>query len=169
MEKSVRAYLKKHQRSFYVAMVLLVLLIVAIFVLPPFFSESQIVSPSELADYFHSYLDQYSRLVEENMGMLDRGAVENHSNSGSQNLTFYWQRPYNVQGVISKTHGALLLMNRSNTQNMQVSSTADPIEYYIWPNMNRNLTSVPSIRILKASSYYLLDTPVSDDTALIYD
>lgn len=127
-----------------------------------------LVSHGELQSYFLGYLTMYEHLVEKNMGLLNVGAIENSSNSGAHNLTFYWQRPYQVQGVRSSVHGAALIISPSNQQEMTFKDFSEPIEYYVWPSMAKNLSALQSIQIMKAETYYHFDTHLVGDGAAIY-
>jgi flagellar basal body-associated protein FliL len=157
------------KRWFLLAIIVVIVLILAtVVVIQPFFSHSSIVSHDELDGYFLIYLTEYGQLVEENMGLLDSGIFQGNSSSGSQNLTFYWQRPYQVQGVISSFHGAALFLSRSSKEEFEVTDSNEAIEYYFWPSMAKNTTNLPSIRILQATSYYVLDTQIAVDGAVMY-
>jgi len=158
----------KKRWSLLAIIVVIVLILATVVVIQPFFNHSSIVSHDELNEYFLTYLTEYAQLVEENMGLLDFGMINGNSSSGSQNLTFYWQRPYQVQGVISSVHGAALFLNRSNREEFEVTDSNEAIEYYVWPSMAKNTTNLPSIRVLKATSYYVLDTQVTADGAVTY-
>lgn len=157
------------KRWFLPAIVVVIVLIWAtVIFIPPLLSQSSVVSHDDLNGYFLAYLTEYAQIVEENMGLLDSGMIEGNSSSGAHNLTFYWQRPYQVQGVISSVHGAALFLNHSDRQKFEVTDYHEAIEYSVWPSMARNTTNLPSIRVLKADSYYLLDTQVTADGALMY-
>jgi hypothetical protein len=158
----------KKRWSLLAIIVVMVLILAIVVVIQPFFSYSSIVSHDELNGYFLTYLTEYAQLVEENMGLLNFGVIQGNSSSGSQNLTFYWQRPYQVQGVISSVHGAALILNRSNKEEFEVAYSDEAIEYYVWPSMAKNTTNLPSIRVLKATSYYVLDTQVTAGNAVMY-
>ncbi len=166
-KKGLYAKLQGQRYTLVVAVVLIVLVVSSVLV-QLFSSKSSIVSHEELQSYFLSYLTEYEHLVEENMGLLDAGVIENNSNSGAHNLTFYWQHPYQVQGVISSVHGAALFINHSSQQTIAITDFGESIEYYVWPSMAKNISALPSIRVLKAETYYHLDSPVVGDGALTY-
>jgi len=159
--------LKKHKYLSIGLAILLISLLTTVLVLPSF-RESPIISHEGLRSYFEEYLSEYSRLVEENMPLLDQGIIEGYSESGSHNLTFHWQRPYQVEGVISRTHGAMLSFNHSDKTAFTISDFSLPIEYYVWPAMLQDPSGLPSIRIMKASTYYHMDSYVNADGVLIY-
>lgn len=167
MKQGLSTYVRKHRYSFLIVALVAILLVV-VFSILPFSNKSSIVSHQELTSYFQEYLSQYSMLVEENMALLDKGIVEGYSNSGSQNLTFYWRRPYQIEGIISRTHGAALFFNHSDTETVKITDFSKPIEYYVWPTMVENSTGLPSIRIMKTKGYYHFDTQMKGDGVLIY-
>jgi len=167
MKKAILRYFKRYKNLCLGIVIVSMLLLTSVLVLS-YFRDSRIVSHEGLKSYFEEYLSEYSRLVEENGPQLDQGIVEGYSTSGSHNLTFHWQRPYQVDGVISKAHGAMLAFNHSSSMKFAISDFSLPIEYYIWPTMVRDPTGLPSIRVLKASTYYHLDSYVTADGVLTY-
>lgn len=167
--KGILSYVKSHKRRLLLILPIFAIILVAMIVVP-LFKESPIVSSEGLKDYILEYSAEYRRFVEENMGLLDRGIVEGYSQSGSHNLTFYWNYPKKIHGVISSSHGTAVFFNHSDRKNTEISikSLSEPIEYYVWPNMPKNTTGLPVVRILKASTCYHLDSKVSYDYGLIY-
>jgi len=167
MKKASVQYFRKHKYLYLGVSIIMILLLATVLILPSF-KESSVVSHEGLRSYFEEYLAEYSKLVEENGPLLDQGIVEGYSESGSHNLTFHWQRPYQIEGVISETHGAMLSFNHSNSMAFTISDFSLPIEYYVWPAMVADPSGLPSIRVLKASTYYHLDSYVSADGVLTY-
>jgi len=161
---------KKHIAPFSIcAVIVAILLSVVIFILP-FFMRSEVVSREELKDYIKEYSSEYRGLVEENMALLDRPFAEGTSKSSSSNLTFYWNPPDRMEGVISRTHGAAVFFNHSDAKSVQIVTKEfpEPIEYYVWPKMVKDTSGLPIVRIMKAEGYYHLDSQVSCSYGLLY-
>jgi len=166
-KRSSLSFLNRHIKLFSLGIIILTILLVAIIV-PPIFKEESIVANTGLKEYVERYLGEYRRLVEENMALLDRGIIEESSQSGSHNLTFYWHPPKKIEGIISGSRGAAVFFDYPESEILQISikRLSEPIEHYVWPEMIRNTTSLPVIRILEG--VYPLDSPVTNDRALLY-
>jgi len=160
---------KRQARFACILLILFVLLggiIVASFI--PLSQTGFRVSNIGMKEYAETYCSEYRKLVEDNMPILDEALVEGRSQSGSHNLTFYWQPPDSINCVISRTHGAAIIFNQTGTNILQISVVEfqESIEYYFWPGMPKSTTNLPIVRILKG--FYDLDSPVINNNALLY-
>ena len=83
------------------------------------------------------------------------------------NFTFGW-RNFDADVVISTTHGAALFFSPSEqgAPRTTVKEISDPIEYYLWPQMLRNVSGLPVIGIKPGE--YLFDGVVTVHGVLIY-
>ena len=161
-KNSFLEHLKKNMKYFFLALVILVVFLTAILV-QPFFLKSERVSRKELKDYVEEYLSEYRQLIDKNMNLMI-------FQSDLSNFTFYWHYPNKIEGVISRTHGAGVFFNYSETEIVEIviKEISEPIEYYLWPEMIKNTTDLPIIRIAEAATYYHLTDQVHNDCALLY-
>lgn len=150
--------LKKHKYAF-LSMIIVVISLLSLLFVVPLFKASSVVSTNELRDYIEEYLSQYIKIVNENQPL----------DGISNNLTFFWHTPNEIEGIISQTHGAVVLFNYSekNTRSITVKEFSLSIEYYIYPQMSANISQLsPSVRILKG--VYSLDSQINIPHGLLY-
>jgi hypothetical protein len=146
-------------RRLFLPTVFILLIILALVFIPPFFVEDPRVSHEGLKDYVEEYLSEYRQFVEANYALL------------ASNLTLfplYLRSPNKMEGVISQTHGAAILFNYSTRETRQITieETKDPIEYFVWPSMPRNTSGLKWV-LVKHGDYYF-DSPVSYSYGLLY-
>lgn len=150
--------MKRYIKIFSIVTIIIMLLL-AIFFITSFFREDLQVSNGELKEYVEEYFDEYRRLVEDNMAIV-----------GSPNLTFYWNSPNEVEGIISQSHGAAITFSHREEDIFVISikTINEPIEYYFWPDMAKTTENLPIVRVLKADEYYELDSKINIPYGLLY-
>lgn len=123
---------------------------------------SNVVLCEELKNYIEEYLSEYTRFVDENYGLLS------FPQSYLSNFTFFLHPPSEIEGVISRTHGAAIFFNFPDRENRQITikEISDSIEYYIWPEMPRNTSALPWV-LIKHGDYHL-DTQVNISHGLLF-
>lgn len=156
-KKSVVAVAKKHKYAFLASAIITASILIVLFV-PPLFRNDSIVSTDDLLDYIDEYLSQYLKIVNENQPF----------DGISNNLTFFWHTPNEIEGVASRSHGAVVFFNYSegNPRSIAVKEFSKPIEYYIYPQMKADISGLPSVRILKG--VYTLDSQINVPYGLLY-
>jgi hypothetical protein len=157
MKSGIVAYAKKHKYAFLASAIIVASILLLLFV-PPLFKNDSIVSTGDLRDYIEEYLSQYLKIVNENQPF----------DGISNNLTFFWHTPNEIEGVVSLSHGAVVFFNYSEgkTRSITVKEFSKPIEYYIYPQMSANISELPSVRILKG--VYPLDSQINIPYGLLY-
>jgi len=157
MKSSIVAYAKKHKYAFLASAIIIASVLLLLFV-PPLFKNDSIVSTGDLRDYIEEYLSQYLKIVNENQPF----------DGISNNLTFFWHTPNEIEGVVSRSHGAVVFFNYSEgkTRSITVKEFSKPIEYYIYPQMSANISELPSVRVLKG--VYTLDSQINVPYGLLY-
>lgn len=150
--------LKSHVKLLF-SIVFILLIILALVFISPFFVEGPTVSHEGLKNYIEEYLSEYRQFVDDNYALL----------AGNQsNFQFYIRYPNNIDGVISQTHGVAIFFNYSTNvgNQIKIQETKDPIEYYIWPSMPRNTSDLKWV-LVKHGDYHL-DSQVSYYYGLFY-
>jgi len=156
-KNNVVVHVKKHKYAYLGTVIIITSLLLLLFV-PPLFNNNSVVSTNDLRNYIEEYLSQYVKIVNENQPL---DGIPN-------NLTFFWRPPDEIVGVVSRSHGALVLFNYSqkNTRSITIKQFSLPIEYYIYPQMSTNISQLPSVRILKG--VYTLDSQINIPNGLLY-
>lgn len=155
-------YLKSHIRLISLCLVVLAIFLGIIFV-PPLLTVSDLVSPQEFITYIEEYLSEYTKLVNENYALLV--FPESYLN----NFTLFLHPPNEIEGIISRTHGAAIFFNTSGIgkeAKIIIKEISEPVEYYVWPQMPKNTSLLPWV-LVKAGHYHL-DSPVTYDYGLFY-
>jgi len=75
----------------------------------------------------------------------------------------YNNYPKAIYGVISKNHGAAIVLKYDTAEKIfwNITLIDKPIEYYFWPNMSSDLSSLKIIKIASSDSPYVLDSQIS--------
>jgi hypothetical protein len=86
------------------------------------------------------------------------------------NFPLYANYPNEIVGSISRTHGAVLFFDYSQTAGnvTDIKEIPNPVEYYLWPSMPANTSGLPWVLIKHADTDYVLDSPVSIPYGLLY-
>jgi hypothetical protein len=126
--------------------------------------ESERVSSDGIREYVQEYFSEYKYLFDgQNVPFSDLNITD------MSNFTFFlgWHG-LDTTAVISTTHGASLFFNSSlqGSSIVTVKEISDPIEYYVWPQMQRNRTELPSVAIEPGD--YPIDGVLNVDGALLY-
>jgi len=135
--------------------VLLVALLISSLVLFVIIStqKSERVNEKELEDYVEAYLRKYKEIVEDNFHLVH----------DSEHIFFkYNNDPNSIYGVISKSHGAAIVLNYDTTEETywDIRVIDKAIEYHFWPNMSSNLDDLEIIKVLSSESPYVLDSQI---------
>ena len=152
--------LRRHLKQFSTGtIILLVVVLSCIILIPSFLTRNPVVSGDELKIYIEEFLSEYRRFVDENYSLLAFNL---------SNFSLYLQPPNEIEGIISKTHGATVFFNSSNSERTRITIKEiwEPIEYYVWPGMPKNTSALKWV-LVKAGDYHL-DSPVIYDYGLLY-
>jgi len=151
--------LKRRKKKLSFGITILIVVLFGILFIPPFLTKSPVVSDDELETYIDELLSEYRRFVDDNYGLL----AFNISNFG-----FYFRPPNEIEGTISKTHGAAVFFHSSNREKTRITieEILEPIEYHVWPDMPKNTSGLEWV-LVKAGDYHL-DSPVIYDYGLLY-
>jgi hypothetical protein len=157
MKNNIVALVRNHKYLLLATTIIVASILLLLFV-PPLFKNDPIVSNDDLRDYIEEYLSQYLKIVNENQPF---DGIPN-------NLTFFWHTPNKIEGVVSRSHGAVVFFNYSegNTRSITVKEFSKPIEYYIYPQMSANISELPSVQVLKG--VYTVDSQINVPYGLLY-
>jgi len=158
--RNIREYLKRH--TFIVTLTLIVFLLVGFLFVRLMFVESGRISPDEIKEYVDEYFSEYRHLYDSNnLPFIDLNIMD------ISNFTFGW-RNFDTSAVISTAHGTALFFSPSEqgSSKITVKEISDPIEYYLWPQMLRNISGLPVIGIKPGE--YLFDGVITVHGALMY-
>ena len=107
----------------------------------------------DLEKYVEYYLGKYREVVEENLNLVHdvKHVFFKYNNS-----------PKAVYGIISKTHGAAVVLKYDETEKAywNVVVIDMPVEYYFWPNMSKELKNLIVIKVVGSDSLYVLDSQI---------
>jgi len=112
------------------------------------------VDEKELKNYVESYLKKYKEVVEENLHLVH----------DIEYVFFkYNNNPKAIYGVISKNHGAAIVIKYDATEDVywNIKIIDRPVEYYFWPNMSSDLNQLKIVKIASNESPYILDSQIS--------
>lgn len=134
--------------------------------LPLFLLTSSKISDNDLLNYAREYLSQYHGLVEAYYSLI----LTSSNSSSMSNFPLYLNYPNEIVGIISRTHGAVLFFNYSQTTGnvTEIEEIPNPVEYYLWPSMPANTSGLPWVLIKHADTDYVLDSPVQIPYGLLY-
>jgi len=116
--------------------------------------ENERVNNEDLKNYVEAYLRKYKEVVEDNLSLVH----------DIKHVFFkYNNYPKAVYGVISKNHGAAIVLKYDATEKnlWNITLIDKPIEYYFWPNMSSDLSSLKIIKIASSDSPYVLNSQIS--------
>jgi hypothetical protein len=144
--------------------IVITVVIVNLLILSPFLTISSKISDSDLRNYSQEYLTQYRSLVEVHFSQLI------FTQGNLSNFPLYLSYPNKIVGVISRTHGAALFFDNSQTAGNEtnIKEIPNPIEYYVWPFMPANTSELPWVLVKHADSDYILDSPIQIPYGLLY-
>jgi hypothetical protein len=154
-------YLKKHAKFIAILIAIVVFLVGFLFV-QLMFVESERISSDGIREYVQEYFSEYRYLYNgQNVPFIELNITD------LGNFTFGF-RNFDTTAVISTTHGASLFFNPSQqgSSRFTVKEISDPIEYYVWPQMLRNISGLPSIAIEPGD--YPFDGVITVDAVLLY-
>lgn len=112
------------------------------------------VEDKELENYVETYLKKYKEVVEDNLHLVH----------DIEHVFFkYNNNPKAVYGVISKNHGAAIVLKYDATEEIywNIRVIDKPIEYYFWPNMSSDLSNLKIVKIASSESPYVLNSQIS--------
>lgn len=127
----------------------------------------QIVTPRELRIYINEYFSMYYNLVEENFGLF----IVNFTNIMPFDMFYRFNNnPNNLKGIISKSRGVAITYDYSEnpTGLISIEKISDYIEYYFWPNMNRQLKDLGTVGVLSSEEFYESDSTVNVNNGLLH-
>jgi len=111
------------------------------------------VDGKDLEKYVEYYLGKYREVVEENLNLVHdvKHVFFKYNNS-----------PKAVYGIISKTHGAAVVLKYDETEKAywNVVVIDMPVEYYFWSNMSKDLKNLRVIKVVGSDSPYVLDSQI---------
>jgi len=111
------------------------------------------VDNKDLEKYVKCYLEKYREVVEENFNLVHdiKHVFFKYNNS-----------PKAVCGIISKTHGAAVVLKYDEMEKAywNVIVIDMPIEYYFWPNMSKELEELKVIKVVDSDSPYILNSQI---------
>jgi hypothetical protein len=113
-----------------------------------------VVSEKELENYVVAYLRKYKEVVEDNLHLVH----------DIENIFFkYNNNPRVVYGVISKDHGAAIVLKYEATEKVfwNIKVIDKPLEFYFWPNMSSDLNNLKIVKIASSDSPYVLNSQIS--------
>ena len=113
-----------------------------------------IMSEKELENYVEAYLKKYKEVVEDNLHLVH----------DIENVFFkYNNNPRVVYGVISKDHGAAVVLKYEATEKVfwNIKVIDKPLEFYFWPNMSSDLNNLKIVKIASSDSPYVLNSQIS--------
>jgi hypothetical protein len=143
---------KKRKRNIIFLAILIVAIISVIWV--PSMQKNEVVNEMELKDYVKAYLGKYKEIVEANLHLV---------HDIKQIFFKYNSNPKIVYGIISKNHGAAVVLKYDTAENVywDIKVIDKPIEYYFWPNMSSELSNLKIVKIASSESAYVLNSQIS--------
>ena len=140
----------------------MIIVLVSIVISQIFFVEDERVTPEIMKKYVEEYFSYYKYLDDgNNVPIIELGITD------LSNFTFGF-RSYDTSVVISTSHGAALFFSLSERDHSEITfkKITNPIEYYLWPQMAKNIDALPSIGIKKGE--YNLDSVVTVHDSIMY-
>jgi hypothetical protein len=155
-----RKHLRTHAKLIALLIVIVVLLVGFVF-FQSMFVKSETISTEGIREYVQEYFSEYRYIYDGQNVPWDLQITD------LSNFTF-GLRNFDTTAVISTTHGAALFFSPSEKGYSEITTKeiSYPIEYYLWPQMTKNIDVLPSVEIKPGD--YLIDGVITVHDALMY-